>query len=144
MQNGEMVGLLKQLKDETSADFIALAKKGLDRKTNHQDLTKAKTEEIFVLTIATVGALKLERSAKEVAQPRSTRPPPWRDRCNRGSEYGVVAPSYLEHEAVSQEGVKKFDLFMPTVHNTRSITQMMQMNCNDMVSSRNRKQVSRS
>ena len=94
-QNGEIVGVLKQLKDETSADLTALEKKGLDRKTNHQDLTKAKTEETFVLTIATVGALKLEQSAKEVAQPRPTRPPPWRDKCNRGSEYGVVCTLVL-------------------------------------------------
>ena len=62
-------------------DLTALEKKGLDRKTNHHDLTKSKTKEIFVLTKA-IGeketvSLKLERSAKEVAQPRSTRPPPW-------------------------------------------------------------------
>ena len=50
LQSGEIVGVLKRLKDETSADLPALEKKGLDRKTNHQDLTKAKTEEICVLT----------------------------------------------------------------------------------------------
>ena len=27
---------------------------------------------------------------KEVAQPRPTRPPPWRVKCNRGSEFGVA------------------------------------------------------
>ena len=60
------------MKDETSADLTALEKKGLDRKTNHQDLTKVKTEEICVLTKA-IGvketvALKLEQSAKETVE----------------------------------------------------------------------------
>ena len=32
-----------------SADLTAFKKKGLDRKTNHHDLTKAKTEESFRL-----------------------------------------------------------------------------------------------
>ena len=97
-QNGEIVGILKQLKVETSADLTALEKKGLDRKTNHQDLTKAKTEEICVLSRAiqekeTV-ALKLEQSANEVekavegqekaeALPRLARPPPWRDKVSK-------------------------------------------------------------
>ena len=71
-----IVVILKQLKDEMSADLTAVKIKGLDRKTNHQDLTKAQIEEIFVLIKATVGALKLEQSVKEVAQPRPTRPPP--------------------------------------------------------------------
>ena len=44
----------------------------------------------------------------------------------------------------TRDVLKKFDVFMPTVHNTRSITQMMQMNWNVMVSLRNRKQMSRS
>ena len=64
----------------------ALEKKGLDRKTNHQDLTKAKTEEIC--------GLKREQSAKAVeaqekveALPRATRPPPWRDK-HATIEYG--------------------------------------------------------
>ena len=55
-QNGEIVGSLKQLKGETSADLTALEKKGLDRKTNHEGRMKAET------------------------QPRSARPPPWRDK----------------------------------------------------------------
>ena len=81
--------LLKEFK-------TALEKKGLGRKTNHQDLMKIETEEIFVLTKATVGALKLEQSAKAVeaqekaeALPRPARPPPWRDKfraCQSGSE----------------------------------------------------------
>ena len=83
--------ILKQLKDEMRADLTAVKKKGLDRKTNHQDVTKAEIEEIFVLIKAMVGALKLERSVKEVAQPRPTRPPPpWGDKCNRGREFGVA------------------------------------------------------
>ena len=45
LQNGEIVGVLKRLKHVTSADLTALEKEGLDRKTNHQDLTKAKTED---------------------------------------------------------------------------------------------------
>ena len=76
-----------------------LEKKGLDRKTNHHDLTKTESEEIFVLSKAiqeneTV-ALKLEQSAKAVeakekaeALPRPTRPPPWRDKfraCQSGA-----------------------------------------------------------
>ena len=112
------------MKDETSADLYALEKKGLDRKTNHQDLMKTETKEIFVLTKA-IGeketvALKLEQSAKEVAQ----RLPPWRDKfraCqsgakseeqshNRGGSMLWLASSYLEHEATIQEGVKKYHL----------------------------------
>ena len=73
----------------TSADLTALEKKGLDQKTNHQGFTKAKTKEIIVLIKAieekeTVG-LKLWQSAKEVTQR-----PPWRDKCNRGREFGVA------------------------------------------------------
>ena len=49
LQDGAIVGSLKQLKGETSADLTALEKKGLDRKTNQNDLTKAKTDEICVL-----------------------------------------------------------------------------------------------
>ena len=74
--------------------MTAFKKKELDRKTNHKDLTKAKTKEIFVLTKAT-GALKLEQGVKEVAQPRPTRPPPWKDKCNRGSEFGVACTLVL-------------------------------------------------
>ena len=55
-----------------------------------------------------------------------------------------LAPSYVEHEATSQERVKKFHLCIPTVRNTRSITQMMQTNWNVMDSSRNRKVMLRS
>ena len=73
--------------NEISAD-TAFKKKGLDLKTNHQDLTKAKIEEIFVLTTAIeekeTAALKLEQSAKEV-----------RDKCNRGSEFGVACTLVL-------------------------------------------------
>ena len=88
----------------------------------------------------------IEQSAAAVqekveAQPRPARPPPWRDklwrniphdwrRCNRGTEF-VVAKAGI------QEGVKKHHLCL-------SITQMMQMNWNVMVSSRNRKHMSRS
>ena len=79
-QNDEIVGILKQLKDEMSGDLTAFKKKRSDRKTNYQDLTNAKTKEIFVLIKATVGALKLEQGAKKVAQARPIRPPPWRDK----------------------------------------------------------------
>ena len=54
-----------------------------------------------------------------------------------------LASSYLKHKATIQEGVMKFHLCMPTVHNARGITQMMQKNWNVMVPSRNRKHVSR-
>jgi len=47
---------------------------------------KIETGEIFVLIKATVGALKLEESMKEVAQPRPTRPPPWRDKFRHEGE----------------------------------------------------------
>ena len=95
LQNGEIVGVLKRLKDVTSADLTALEKEGLDRKTNHQDLTKVKTEEICVLSKAVQEketlALKLEQSARETVEvakaveaqekagalPRPARPPPW-------------------------------------------------------------------
>ena len=48
-QSGEIVGILKQLMDETSVDFQTLEKEELDRKTNHWTLVKAKTGEISVL-----------------------------------------------------------------------------------------------
>ena len=47
-QNGKIVVILKQSKDEMSADLTTFKKKGSDRKTNHQDLVKIETEEIFV------------------------------------------------------------------------------------------------
>ena len=55
-QIDEIVGILKWSKDKTSTDLTALEKKGLDRKTNHQDPMKAET------------------------QPKPARPPPWRDK----------------------------------------------------------------
>ena len=48
-QSGEIVGILKQLMDETSVDLQTLEKEELDRKTNHWTLVKAKTGEISVL-----------------------------------------------------------------------------------------------
>ena len=107
-QNDETAGVLKHGKGETSADLTALEKKGLDRKTNHKDLMKIETEEIFALIKATVGALKLEQSVKEVAQPRPTRPPPWRDKCDRGESMVWLAPSYMKYEATIQVGVMNF------------------------------------
>ena len=55
-QNDETAGGPKQWKDEMSACLTALEKKELDRKTNLHGLMKAET------------------------QPRSARPPPWRDK----------------------------------------------------------------
>ena len=99
---------------------------------------------------------------KAETQPRSARPPPWRDKLriegesvdanekntdgNKGPDevFDRVEPmlwlasSYVEHENTSQEGVMKFHFCMATVHNTRSITQMMQTNWNVVDSSRNR------
>ena len=49
-QSGEIVGILKQLKDEMSAGLLALEEEELGRKNNHQGLMKAKTREISVLT----------------------------------------------------------------------------------------------
>ena len=46
---------------ETSANLTALKKKGLDRKTNHQQLMKDKTH------------------------PRPAKPPPWRDKMRQRS-----------------------------------------------------------
>jgi len=54
-QNGEAVGSLKWLNDETSTDLTAPEKEELDRKTKHQFLMKAE-------------------------KPRPARPPPWRDK----------------------------------------------------------------
>ena len=45
-QSDETAGILKQLKFEMSADMTAFKMKGLDRKTNHQGLMKAETEEV--------------------------------------------------------------------------------------------------
>ena len=45
-QSDETAGILKQLKDETSADLTALEKKGMDRKTNHEGLMKAETPKV--------------------------------------------------------------------------------------------------
>ena len=53
-QNDETAAILKQKKNETSADLTALEKKGLDRKNKSPPL------------------------------PRATRPPPWRQIANRG------------------------------------------------------------
>ena len=86
---------------------------------------------MFVLTKATVGVLKLEESAKEVAQPRPTRPP-WRDKfraCqsgakseeqshNRGESMLWLASSYSEDKGSSQEGVKKYPFCLRTPSNS--------------------------
>ena len=94
---------------------------------------------------ATIGALKLEQSVKEVAQPRPTRPPPWRVKCNRGSEFGVACTLVFGARGYKpRTGDEIQPSLMPTEYDTRSITQMMQMNWNVMVSLRNRKHVSRS
>ena len=94
----------KAVEGRHECDLTAFKKKGLDRKTNHHDLTKIETKEIFVLTKA-IGeketvALKLEQIVKEgvevakaveaqekaEALPRPANPPPWRDKLqsNRG------------------------------------------------------------
>ena len=104
-QNGEIVGSLKQLKGETSADLSALEKKGLDRKTNHQDLVKAET------------------------QPWPERPPLWREKLqstgmherscatvemsfeSAQQRFNVVTCILVQrHETTSQEGVMNFHL----------------------------------
>ena len=65
-QSGEIVGILKQLKDEMCADSSALEEEELGRKNNHQGLTKATSQEISVLTktikekTARVGTLAVE------------------------------------------------------------------------------------
>ena len=82
-QSDETGGILKQLKSEMSADLTAFRKKGLDRKTNHHDLTKAKTEEICTPSKAI--------QEKAEALPRPARPPPWRDKLqNKGEGSEVV------------------------------------------------------
>jgi len=87
LEEGHDVERVIVLKDETSADLTTLEKKGLDRKTNHEGLMKAET------------------------QPRSARPPLWRDKSrNRGESMLWLASSYWEHEATIQEGVKKYHL----------------------------------
>ena len=94
----------KAVEGRHERDLTAFKKKGLDRKTNHHDLTKIETKEIFVLTKA-IGeketvALKLGQIVKEgvevakaveaqekaEALPRRANPPPWRDKLqsNRG------------------------------------------------------------
>jgi len=49
-QSGEIIGILKQLKDEMSADLAAAQKEEEDRKANHAGLIAAKKEEIATLT----------------------------------------------------------------------------------------------
>ena len=50
-QSGEIVGILKQLLDETSVDLQTLEKEELDQKTNHQSLVKAKIREILAVEV---------------------------------------------------------------------------------------------
>jgi len=76
LQNGETAGILKQLKDETSVDLTALEKKGLDRKTNHQNLMKTETKETDEVGKAVEGEEKAE--ARQIPM----RPPPWRETCD--------------------------------------------------------------
>ena len=49
-QSGEIVGILKQLRDGMSADLSDLEKEKSVQRTNNQGLMKAITEEISVLT----------------------------------------------------------------------------------------------
>ena len=114
-QSDETAGILKRLKDETSADSTALEKKGLDRKTNHQELMKTETKETDEVAKAVEGQEKAD------ALPILMRPPPWRDkqatieygrkskrRCDKGESMLWLAASYLEYKATIQEGVIHF------------------------------------
>jgi len=83
-QSDEIVGILRQLKDETSADVTALEKKGLDRKTNHQDPMKTETKE----TVEVAKAAEAQEKAE--ALPRLVRPPPWRDKLQNKREGSEV------------------------------------------------------
>ena len=109
-QSDETADILKQLKDESSADLTALEKKGLDRKTNHEGLMKAET------------------------LPKPMRPPPWRDkhatieygrkskrRCDRGESMVWLAPSYLEHKAPIQEGVMNFMGYLQSLERVETV-----------------------
>lgn len=71
-QSGEIVGILKQLMDETSVDLQTLEKEELDQKTNHRSLVKAKTGEISVLaeTIEEKG-IRVETLVVEVEKMKS-------------------------------------------------------------------------
>ena len=50
-QSGEIVGILKQLMDETSVDLQTLKKKELDQKTNHRSVVTAKTRETLSVEV---------------------------------------------------------------------------------------------
>ena len=50
-QRGEIVGILKQLMDETTVDMQTLEKEELDQKTNHRSLVKAKTGETLAVEV---------------------------------------------------------------------------------------------
>ena len=50
-QSGEIVGILKQLMDETSVDLQTLEEEELDQKTNHGSLVKAKTGETLAVEV---------------------------------------------------------------------------------------------
>ena len=50
-QRGEIVGILKQLMDETSVNLQTLEKEELDQKTNHRSLVKAKTWETLAVEV---------------------------------------------------------------------------------------------
>ena len=71
-QTGEIVGIVKHLIDEMSADLHTLEKEELDQKTDHRTLVKAKTEEILVLakTIEEKG-IRVESLVVEVEKMRS-------------------------------------------------------------------------
>ena len=59
-QSGEIVGILKQLMDETSVDLQTLEKEELDQKSSHRTLAKAKTGGISVLA-ETIEEKKMRR-----------------------------------------------------------------------------------
>ena len=50
-QSGDIIGILKQLKDEMSADLANAQKAKQERKTNHSTLVATKGEEIASLTV---------------------------------------------------------------------------------------------
>ena len=52
-QSGEVIGILKQLKDEMSEDLAVAHKEEEDRKANHAGLIAARKEEIATLTATT-------------------------------------------------------------------------------------------
>ena len=109
----------------------ALEKNVLDRKTNHHDLTKTETEEIFVLSTESGSATKADETTveRQVSSFQSGSDVEEERNAETEVQCCVLQPC-AKARGCKPRRVKNFSLCLGPQNNTRSITQMMLKNLN--------------